>query len=212
MKESGEVSSHEVVNLVKALSGANKEERMNAVKKLVEAHHNWVNYADKDTVDSLVKDLRDENAINRDRVRKLLAAVDKKAVPALLRGLKSKDHIIKEESVKVLKLIKDPETVDALIAALEDDLFDVRWLAGEALISFGDRALEPMFYNLIKRPESRAIREGIHRVLHGIYRTRNRDLVKPVIMAMESTESHLGVPIAAQEALASLKTAGKVSG
>jgi len=200
-----------IAALVKALSSAVDKERENAAESLVRMSNAWVNFANAATISSLIDDLTNERELRRDRVRRLLSALDAKALPALIKGLKSDNHKLKEESARVLGTIKNREAAEALIGALESDIFDVRWLAGEGLISIGDAALEPAFSALTKRPDSTLIREGIHRVLHGIYRESNQDLIKPVLLALEGPESRLEVPLAAEAALNSLRTSKKIS-
>ena len=197
--------------LVKNLSSSVDKERENAAESLVRLGNTWVSFADAATIKSLINDLTNEREVRRDRVRRLLSALNKKALPALVKGLKSDNHRLKEESARVLGTIKNREAAEALIGALEDDIFDVRWLAGEGLISIGDIALEPVFSALTKRSDSTLIREGLHRVLHGMYRESDQVLIKPVLLALEDSESRLEVPLAAETALNSLRASRKIS-
>ncbi len=197
--------------LVKALSSSVDKERENAAESLVRMSNAWVNFVNAATIKSLIDDLTNERELRRDRVRRLLSALNTKALPALVKGLKSHDHNLKEESARVLGTIKNRDAAEALISALEDDIFDVRWLAGEGLISIGDAALESVFSALTKRSDSTLMREGLHRVLHGMYRESDQALIKPVLLALEDSGSRLEVPLAAETALNSLRTSNKIS-
>lgn len=214
MKERAHISGHDKAlpaTLVKALSSSVDKERENAAESLVRMGNSWINFADAATIKSLIDDLTNERELRRDRVRRLLSALNTKALPALIKGLKSHNHTLKEESARVLGTIKYREAAEALISALEDDIFDVRWLAGEGLISIGDAALEPVFSALTKRSDSTSIREGLHRVLHGMYRESDQALIKPILLALEDSGSRLEVPLAAETALNSLRTSKKIS-
>ncbi len=214
MKEREHISGQDKTStaaLVKALSSSVDKERENAAESLVRMGNTWISFVDTATIKSLIDDLTNERELRRDRVRRLLSALNTKALPALIKGLKSRNHRLKEESARVLGTINNREAAEALISALEDDIFDVRWLAGEGLISIGDTALEPVFKALTKRSDSTLIREGLHRVLHGMYRESDKALIKPVLLALEDSESRLEVPLAAETALNSLRTSKKIS-
>src|SRR4030042_3587877 len=181
MKETEHIPNQDKAStaaLVKALSSAVDKERGNAAESLVRMSNAWVNFADTSTIKSLIDDLTNERELRPDRVRTLLSALNTKALPSLIKCLKSHNHKLKEESARVLGTIKNREAVEALIGALEDDIFDVRWLAGDRLISVGDAALEPVFSALTQRSDSTLIREGLHRVLHGMYRESDQALIK----------------------------------
>jgi hypothetical protein len=93
--------------------------------------------------------------------------------------------------------------VQALVKALEDKMFDVRWLAAEGLISIGREALVPLLRELIEHPDSFWLREGVHHVLHDIYQGDHKTL-RPVLVALESFEPSVEAPLAAEVALKAL--------
>jgi HEAT repeat protein len=200
-----------IKSLVESLSSTDHKERWNAARLLGAADDSWTNYADKETIESLMNDLCDENELVRIIARRLLIVLKDKAVDALVNGLKNPNHLVKEESAKALAQLQNPATADALIGALEDEIFDVRWLAGEGLIALRLHALEPLLRALVYKHDSIWLREGIHRVLHGIYQENPTPVIKPVLSALESAESHLTVPVAADAALKVLKESKSVS-
>lgn len=214
METGSKINNHEevyLISLVNSLSSPDNKERWNAARLLGAAGDSWTDYADKKTIDSLMHDLRNESELVRVIARRLLIVLKDKAIPVLVDGLKNSNHLVKEESVKALAKMQNPATADALIAALEDEIFDVRWLAGEGLIALRLHALGPLFYALINKPDSIWLREGIHRALHGIYRESPASLIKPVLTALENSESQLKAPLAAEAALKVLKESGGVS-
>jgi HEAT repeat protein len=90
-------------------------------------------------------------------------------------------------------------------------VFDVRWLASEGLITIGPPALLPLLRELVKRPDSLWLREGTHHVLRGIDAEDIKRVLKPVLNALEDTEGYLKVPFAAEAALKQLGTEGRSS-
>jgi HEAT repeat protein len=74
--------------------------------------------------------LASKNGVFRCRARAALVEMGKPAVGALESGLKDRNQTVRWESAKALGSIRDPRSIDALVAALQDKLFDVRWLYG----------------------------------------------------------------------------------
>jgi hypothetical protein len=56
-------------------------------------------------------------------------------------------------------------TVPALMSALRDEQFDVRWLVSEALFAIGDGTVRPRLCALMEQPDEVWLRESAHHVL-----------------------------------------------
>ena len=80
-------------------------------------------------------------------------------------------------------------------------MFDVRWLAAEGLIGIGQKAVVPMLKKLVKHSDSYWLREGIHHVIHDMNKGKFGEVLKPVLVALESNEPSLTAPLAARVAL-----------
>jgi len=137
----------------------------------------------------------------RQEARRVLVGMGGYATDALARGLGHPHVSVRWESAKALGDIADPRAAPDLVAALEDGVFDVRWLAGEALINIEEAALEPLLQALVDRPHSARLQEGAHHVLrvlaeHGFY-----TIAAPVVRALEGFDPSLGVGPVAYEAL-----------
>jgi len=115
--------------------------------------------------------------------------------------LTSKDDWRRWEATKALGQIADPEATDALISALQDEMFDVRWLASEGLVAIGDKAIAPLLKALVSNPESVFLREGAHHFFHGVDMGTQEKILLPVRIALEDVEAPLKVPFAADAAL-----------
>lgn len=95
---------------------------------------------------------------------------------------------------------KTPAATGALVYALKDDTFSVRWAAAEALAEHGSAAIEPLMHALIAG-DDRFLREGAHHVLSRLPGAATHDLVKPVLEALEGRTPSVTVPMAANAVL-----------
>lgn len=97
--------------------------------------------------------------------------------------------------------IDDQTATQALVRALEDEEFDVRWLAAEGLTALGHEALVPLLRALIERSKSAWLREGAHHVLHDLSEGDLKEELQPVLAALEGVEPSVEAPLAARIAL-----------
>ena len=65
----------------------------------------------------------------------------------------------------------------------------------------------PILTTLIEQADSTWVREGVHHVLHDMNQGNLREILQPVLAALEGNNPALEVPLAAQAALAVLKNA-----
>jgi len=93
-------------------------------------------------IDPLIADLDSRNGLVRQRARIALIRMGEPAVPGLIKALGTRNGPTHWEAAKALSLIGDPRSVQALVQALEDNEFGVRWLAAEGLISVGYCSLD----------------------------------------------------------------------
>jgi len=154
-----------------------------------------------ETINSLVDKLQSKDGIVRVKARKALVARGKEAVFPMIEALQSRSDWTRWEATKTLAEIGDSTSIQALIYALEDNEFAVRWLAAEGLTHIGSASLEPLLEALVHRSDSSWLREGAHHVLHDLREPKFRHQLKLVISAIEDTDSSLQTGIAAKSAL-----------
>jgi HEAT repeat protein len=152
-----------------------------------------------------ITDLGSRDGMVRQRARGSLVALRKQAIAHLAKLTRDRNEQVRWEAAKALGEIADPKAAAPLTCALEDEEFDVRWLAAEGLITLKSKGLTPLLRALIKRPQSVWLREGAHHVLHDLSRTNLRKQVKALIEALEGVEPEIEVPPAAQNLLNSLR-------
>ncbi|MCL4562780.1 MAG: HEAT repeat domain-containing protein [Chloroflexi bacterium] len=149
----------------------------------------------------LVTALGELNDVKRFQARKALVLMGSKAVPALREKLKDPNHLVRWGVVKTLCEIGDPTTAPLLVQILEDDVFDIRWLASEGLIAMGFAGLEPLLLALVHQSDIASLREGALHILHVHSRLGMGTLLSPIISALEGMEPAVTVPPAAQRIL-----------
>ena len=150
---------------------------------------------------SLIADLASEDGITRVRARRSLAEIGHAAVGPLVAALDSKQDWFRWEAAKTLSQIGDPSVTQVLIQALSNKKFEIRWLAAEGLIRIGDTIIRPLLKELVEHADSLYVREGAHRILHDLPENRYREILVPVLHALEDVEPSLEVSIAAEAAL-----------
>ena len=161
----------------------------------------------KPAVKSLIALLASDDGVVRVKARQQLVEYKTRAVAPLIKMLSDERHWVRWEAAKALSQIGNQKSIHALLGALSDKEFDVRWLAAEGLIRIGRRSIVPILTELIEHPDSTWLREGIHHVLHDMKKGDQDKIIRPVLLALEGSESSLEVPLAAQKALNIFKKA-----
>ena len=155
----------------------------------------------------LARELRSDNPVTRERACRALVAAGRAAVPALIAMLTDSVDHARREAARALSRIHDPASAPAMVAALEDDLPGVRWLAGEGLIALGREGLIPLFRALIAQSDSVRLRQGAHHVVHALAGGEYAPRLAPVLQALEGPEPISAIPVAAFNALKGLEIA-----
>jgi len=166
---------------------------------------------DAEGINLFVKELGSKDWLVRVKARRNLVEIGGPAVEPLTKALSSRNRWMRWEAAKALGQIGDPEAAQALVRALEDKIFDVRWLAAEGLISIGKKALVPLLEALLERSDSPWMREGAHHVLHDIDNSGISEIILPILNALEGMEADLEAPIVAEAALGKLRQSKKES-
>ena len=157
-------------------------------------------------IPALIAALANKNAEVRRHARNGLIARGRPAVDVLINLLGDRRSHVRWEAAKATGAIGDPKAAEALVAALDDDDdFDVRWLAGQALAALGREGLRPLLLALADRPHSPTLQEGAYHVCHRLSQRQAYRLVKPVLAALRALEPELVIPAAVRAALNELK-------
>jgi HEAT repeat protein len=175
---------------------------MKTTGKNVEPGDNTKNkQTEVDDRDSLIANLASKESIVRIKARASLVSLGHQSVGPLLKALSSRNQWVRWEAAKALSQIHDPSSVNGLVRALRDKTFDVRWLAAEGLIAIGRKSIVPLLQALVDYSDSVWMREGAHHVLHELCRGDIKQVLQPVLAALEDIETPVEVPFIAKKAL-----------
>jgi HEAT repeat protein len=114
--------------------------------------------------------------------------------------------MVRVRARRSLVAIREP-AVRPLVEALASRKQWVRWEVAKALGQIGSpssaEALVPLLHALVERSDSVWVLEGAHHVFHDLARGRPdlKDVLQPVLAALEDIEPSLEVPVAAEAVL-----------
>ena len=161
---------------------------------------------------TLLETLSGPDGVARQKARKNLVTLGTAAVPSLLDLLGNYKAVqARWEAAKALGSIDDARSIPALVRALEDDDPDVAWLAAVALRRYKKAAWPPLLRLLLSRVlvaegvDSTAIRRGAHHILLHQEAKGFRDLLQPLLEALEPGAGRGSAAVSAFEVLRKLK-------
>jgi HEAT repeat protein len=155
---------------------------------------------DAAAISSLIAAFASEEGPVREAARRRLVHIGRPAVRPLMEALAGGDTQTRWEAAKTLGHLTDPDAAPALVRALQDEEFGVRWLAAEGLILLEGEGLRPLLRALTEHPDSGWLRQGAHHVLRVLSRRGFREVARPVLAALDGLEPALQVPLAAADA------------
>ena len=146
-------------------------------------------------IEELIKKFYSKDGIQRKKARYDLVKIGKPAIKYLSDLLiepKDKDpkEYIRWEAIKTLSQITDAESIPVLIKALENDDFDVRWMAAEGLINIGEKSIKPLLKALVRKSNSIFLLEGAHHVLKDLQFKKVFDDQTGIINTLENYNLH----------------------
>jgi hypothetical protein len=158
-----------------------------------------------EAIGSLIVQLASDDGLVRVNARQSLVAIGAPAVASLIEAVHDADGHVRWEAAKALSEIVDPAAAPALVRALQDREFGVRWLAAGGLVALGSKGLVSLLRALVEHSGSVRLRQGAHHVLHDLARHRDlTEVLQPVLAALDGIEPSLQVPVAAEAALEAL--------
>ena len=156
-------------------------------------------------VTAWLADLEATDLSTRRQARLGLTGCGEAVLPRLIDGLLNGPFPVRWELAKALGDMRLTASAGALVAALEDEEPDVRWLAAVALAHIGRTGVVSVLTALIDRPESPYLRQGAHHVLAVYGETRHDATLSAVRDALGPLENDADAIPAAAEALRDLK-------
>jgi len=156
-------------------------------------------------VEDLIAELNERSYPLRTEAARELIAIGSRAVAPLVAALAAPDSSLRWEAALILSRIADPVAASALVRALDDDDFGVRWLAAEGLAAMGRKGLEALLETLIDSADSKARREGARHVLRRLAHTPFHEIASIVLKGLDTAAPETEVPVFAFDALEKLR-------
>jgi HEAT repeat protein len=153
------------------------------------------------SVNALCAKLSADDAMERAKARHCLVAIGSPAVGRLIELLEAPyKQEVRWEAAKALAGIADPAAAEVLVRALEDKVFDVRWLAAIGLIKLRRAGVVPLLKALVEHSDSPWLRNGAHHVLFALAVRDSyfKELFHPIINSLEDAESAIVTPLVAR--------------
>jgi HEAT repeat protein len=160
------------------------------------------------SIDTLIARLSSKDGGIREQARHALAAIGEPAVASLLEACPTSEHQMHWEICKTLSMIGTPATVPMFVEALEDEQFEIRWLAAEGLSTIGRKhpeCLVTLLRALLDRPSSVWLHEGAHHIFHDLVAHSHRAEFKPLVEALSDFDWRVRTPAAAIQVLKELE-------
>lgn len=80
--------------------------------------------------------------------RETLMKMGKTIIPQMHKLLDSENDSLRMEAAKIVELIADRGSIPFLLRLLDDKIFDIRWIAAEALIKIGRLSICPLLKSI----------------------------------------------------------------
>lgn len=104
-------------------------------------------------------------------------------IPLKQNHYSSLNELLKTEVEEIVRFVSDKRSIPALINLLDDEDFDVRWIAGESLIRIGRESIPPLL-NLIRTGRKFSYPGKVYYVLRHILPGNEREALQPLLLRM----------------------------
>jgi HEAT repeat protein len=156
----------------------------------------------------LINELTDDSDFKKKHnARNTLVKMGKTIIPELHKLLASKNVLIRKEVVKVVELIADLRSIPLLISLLDDQDFDIRWIASEGLIRIGRKSLIPLLKAISTGKNSLFLDRRAHQILNSLLNQNEKEQFMALMLCLDNYHE-LGetAPVEASKALKLLRT------
>lgn len=110
-------------------------------------------------------------------------------IPQRQNHYSSLNEILKTEVEEIIRFVADKRSIPALINLLDDEDFDVRWIAGESLIRIGRDSITPLL-NLIRSGRIFSHPGKVYYVLRHLLTVNEKVALQPLLLSMIHGDNH----------------------
>lgn len=118
--------------------------------------------------------------------RETLVKMGKTIIPQMHKLLDSENDLLRMEAAKIVELIADRRSIPFLLRLLDDTIFDIRWIAAEALIKIGRQSICPLLKSIRDGKSSYIFHRGAHHILLGLVSENEKDQLVPLLHSLDN--------------------------
>lgn len=156
-------------------------------------------------VAELLRVMDGRDGVARERARKQLVAMGPDVVPHLIHASHGGHWQLRLEATRALAAIGEPASTEAL-ARQFDDAPEIGWAAAEGLVHMGLPGVRAVLQQIVQNPSSHGVRVAALHALREQQVPHLRQVVLPVIAALEDSAPASEAPVAAFAALRRLSS------
>lgn len=118
--------------------------------------------------------------------RETLVKMGKTIIPQMHKLLDSENDLLRMEATKIVELIADRRSIPFLLRLLDDTIFDIRWIAAEALIKIGRQSICPLLKSIRDGKGSLVFNRGAHHILLDLLSENEKDQLIPLLNSLDN--------------------------
>jgi HEAT repeat protein len=156
-----------------------------------------------DNLTILILELLDKKNISlKLDARNTLVKMGKTILPQLHMLLSIRNVDLRKEVAKVVELIASNQSIPIMLTLLDDDDFDIRWIAAEGLIKVGRKSIVPLLEYIRDGKSSYFTEKRAHHVLENLLTESERNDLETLLLSLDDyLEARVIAPTEAAKAL-----------
>ena len=107
--------------------------------------------------------------------RNTLVKKDKTIVPPMHKLLESESNLIRRKAIKIVELFADRRSIPVFINLLDDDEFEIRWIAAEGLVRIGRYSILPLLESVRYGDSSFIHNKAVYHALLGLLNEKEKE-------------------------------------
>ena len=156
------------------------------MKKIKEGSNNVLSDFPHNLVKIINESLDTNDYSKKLSARETLVKMGKTIIPQMHKLLDSENDLLRMEAAKIVELIADRRSIPFLLRLLDDTIFDIRWIAAEALIKIGRQSICPLLKSIHDGKSSYIFHRGAHHILLGLVSENEKDQLVPLLHSLDN--------------------------
>jgi hypothetical protein len=156
------------------------------MKKFKEEYKNILSGFPDNLVKLVNESLDTDNYSKKLSARETLVKMGKTIIPQMHKLLDSENDLLRMEAAKIVELIADRRSIPFLLRLLDDKIFDIRWIAAEALIKIGRQSICPLLKSIRDGKSSFIFHRGAHHILLGLVAEEEKNKLTPLLQSLDN--------------------------